>query len=95
MSIGHRTKTVRRHGHRCRYNAGVVDSIATIDLRKVWNKYVACGYTSLRLGIDGLAVIVTQQFAGQLKEESLFLVRSYEPGEFVRQIPEQTRRKKA
>ena len=28
-------------------------------------------------------------------EASLFLVRSYEPGEFVRQIPEQNRRKKA
>lgn len=31
------------------------------------------GYTDLRRGIDGLAAIVTQQYAGQLSEESLFL----------------------
>ena len=44
-----------------------------IDLSKVKNYYVACGYTDLRRGIDGLAAIVTQQYAGQLSEESLFL----------------------
>ena len=44
-----------------------------IDLSKVRNYYVACGYTDLRRGIDGLAAIVTQQYAGQLSEESLFL----------------------
>ena len=32
-----------------------------IDLSKVRNYYVACGYTDLRLGIDGLAAVVTQQ----------------------------------
>ncbi|WP_442863025.1 IS66 family insertion sequence element accessory protein TnpB, partial [Agathobaculum sp.] len=37
-----------------------------IDLSKVRNYYVACGYTDLRRGIDGLAAIVTQQYAGQL-----------------------------
>lgn len=35
--------------------------------------YIACGYTDLRLGIDGLAAVVTQQYGGQLNEESLFL----------------------
>ena len=30
-----------------------------IDLSKVKNYYVACGYTDLRRGIDGLAAIVT------------------------------------
>ena len=40
-----------------------------IDLSKVRNYYMACGYTDLRRGIDGLAAIVTQQYAGQLSEE--------------------------
>ena len=44
-----------------------------IELRKVRKYYVACGYTDLRLGIDGLAEIVTQQKGVKLDEESLFL----------------------
>ena len=44
-----------------------------IDLSKVQNYYVACGYTDLRRGIDGLAAIVSQQYGGHLSEESLFL----------------------
>lgn len=44
-----------------------------MDLSKVRNYYIACGYTDLRLGIDGLAAVVTQQYGGQLDEESLFL----------------------
>ena len=44
-----------------------------IDLTKVRNYYVACGYTDLRLGIDGLAAVVTQQYGSRLDEESLFL----------------------
>ena len=44
-----------------------------IDLSKVQNYYVACGYTDLRRGIDGLASIIIQQYGGQLDEESLFL----------------------
>ena len=35
-----------------------------IDLSKVRKYYVACGYTDLRLGIDGLASYVVQQEAG-------------------------------
>ena len=35
--------------------------------------FIACGYTDLRLGIDGLVAVVTQQYDGQLNEESLFL----------------------
>ena len=42
-------------------------------LTKVRSYYTACGYTGLRLGIDGLAAVVTQQYGGQLNEESLFL----------------------
>ena len=44
-----------------------------MDLSKVRSSYIACGYTDLRLGIDGLAAVVTQQYGGQLNEESLFL----------------------
>ena len=43
-----------------------------IDLGKVRSYYVACGYTDLRCGIDGLAAIVTQQYGKSLDEESLF-----------------------
>ena len=44
-----------------------------IDLSHVRRYYVACGYTDLRRGIDGLAAIVTQQYGSRLDEESLFL----------------------
>lgn len=44
-----------------------------IDLSQVQNYYIACGYTDLRRGIDGLAGIVMQQFGTELDEESLFL----------------------
>ena len=44
-----------------------------IDLTKVRN-YIACGYTDLRLGIDGLAAVVTQQYGSHLDEESLVLL---------------------
>ena len=44
-----------------------------IDLSKVRKYYVACGYTDLRCGIDGLAAIVSQQYGKALDEESLFL----------------------
>ena len=44
-----------------------------IDLSRVSKYYVACGYTDLRRGIDGLAAIVTQQFGKELREDSLFL----------------------
>ena len=33
-----------------------------IDLSRVRNYYVACGYTDLRRGIDGLAAIVMTQY---------------------------------
>ena len=44
-----------------------------LDLSRVQNYYVACGYTDLRCGIDGLAAIVKQQHGKALDEESLFL----------------------
>ena len=44
-----------------------------IDLSGVKNYYVACGYTDLRRGIDGLVAIVAGQFGKSIDEESLFL----------------------
>ena len=44
-----------------------------IDLTKVRNFYIACGYTDLRFGIDGLAAVVKQQYGSHFDEESLFL----------------------
>jgi transposase len=44
-----------------------------IDLSRVKDYYVACGYTDLRRGIDGLAAIVTQQYGRDMDEDSLFL----------------------
>ena len=44
-----------------------------MDLSKVRSYYIACGYTDLRLGIDGLAAVVMQQYGSHLDEESLFL----------------------
>lgn len=47
-----------------------------IDLTKARNYYVACSYTDIRLGIDGLAAVVSQQYGSHLDEESLFLFSS-------------------
>jgi len=44
-----------------------------IDLSRVSKYYVACGYTDLRRGIEGLAAMVTQQYGKELREDSLFL----------------------
>ena len=46
---------------------------AMLDLSRVKNYYVACGYTDIRRGIDGLAEIVMRQYGTELDEESLFL----------------------
>ena len=44
-----------------------------IDPSRVSKYYVACRYTDLRRGIDGLAAMVIQQFWQELREDSLFL----------------------
>ncbi len=44
-----------------------------VDLSRVTNYYVACGYTDLRRGIEGLATIVMLQYGKEMKEDSLFL----------------------
>ena len=43
--------------------AGTADllySVTMIDLSKVCNFYIACGYTGLRCGIERLAAVVAQ-----------------------------------
>ena len=44
-----------------------------IDLSNIKNYYIACGYTDLRRGIDGLAQIVMMQYGYEIDENSLFL----------------------
>jgi Transposase and inactivated derivatives len=44
-----------------------------IDLSQVEDYYIACGYTDLRRGIDGLIAVVVQQFSTQIDENSIFL----------------------
>jgi len=46
---------------------------AMIDLSSIKNYYIACGYTDLRQGIDGLAQIVTLQYGFEINENSLSL----------------------
>lgn len=43
------------------------------DIRKVEHIYIACGYTDLRRGIDGLAQIVQNRFSLDPCSNSLFL----------------------
>ena len=43
------------------------------DISKAQNIYVACGYTDLRKGIDGLAALVQQRFELDPFSDSLFL----------------------
>ena len=43
------------------------------DISRVDHIYLACGYTDLRRGIDGLAQIVQQQFELDPFSNSLFL----------------------
>ena len=62
-----------RGGYERSFCIAPLHSVAMIDLSKVRNYYVACGYTDLRLGIDGLAAVVTQQYGSHFNEESLFL----------------------
>lgn len=44
-----------------------------IDFSRVRNYYIACGYTDMRLQIDGLIAMIQLQFGCNLDEESLFL----------------------
>ena len=56
----------------CR-SRGILFEAAMIDLSSIKKYYIACGYTDLRRGIDGLAQIVTLQYGYEINENSLFL----------------------
>lgn len=64
------TSEYQSRGCRCR---GIVFEAAMLDLSNINNYYIACGYTDLRRGIDGLAQIVTLQYGYEINENSLFL----------------------
>ena len=51
-----------------------------MDLTKVRSYYLACGYTDLRLGIDGLATVVTQQLRVPEQPRAVGLHRAYMVG---------------
>lgn len=70
---GSGTDAASRDGHRSNSGSSSFAAAAMMDLSRVSKYYVACGYTDLRRGIDGLAAIVTQQFGQELREDSLFL----------------------
>ncbi len=70
---GSGTDAAGRDGHGGSGSGATVGAAAMIDLRQVSKYYVACGYTDLRRGIDGLAAMVTQQYGKELREDSLFL----------------------
>lgn len=44
-----------------------------LDVTRAEHVYLACGYTDLRLGIDGLAAMVQQRFQLDPFSDSLFL----------------------
>ena len=73
FNTGRRTKTACRCGYRCGCSTAPFTADSMIDLTKVSNYYIACGYTDLPLDIDGLAAVVTQQYGSHLDEESMFL----------------------
>ena len=43
------------------------------DFNCAWPVYIACGYTDLRRGIDGLAGIVQAEFQMEPFQQALFL----------------------
>lgn len=44
-----------------------------INLRQPSHVYIVCGKTDLRKGIDGLAIVVAENFGMELYDHSLFL----------------------
>lgn len=69
MNIGHRIKSACWGRYRCGCHVAPLHSVPMIDLAKVRNYYISCGYTDLSLGIDGLAAVVTQQYGSHMDEK--------------------------
>ena len=59
---------IPQHRRLCSGYCGMLNDFAGAD-----RVYIACGYTDLRLGIDGLAALVKRQFALDPVENCLFL----------------------
>lgn len=57
-----------RGGYGCCRRTSVFPSGTMINLSKILNYYITCGYIDLRLGPDGLAAVVTQQYGNHLGE---------------------------
>ena len=45
----------------------------TLDLSRIGTVYIACGYSDLRRGINGLVAQVQQQFRLEAREQAVFL----------------------
>ena len=45
----------------------------TLDLSEIGNVYIACGYTDMRRGINGLVGQIQQQFRLDAREQTVFL----------------------
>ena len=63
---------MQRNPKNCQ-GSGIFPEAAMIDLSNIKNYYIACGYTDLRRGIDGLAQIIVLQYGCEIDENSLFL----------------------
>lgn len=47
--------------------------MSTLDLTRIGMVYIACGYTDMRRGINGLAAQVQQQFRTEPRQQAVFL----------------------
>jgi len=45
----------------------------TLDLSRIGKVYIACGYTDMRRGINGLVGQIQQQFRLEVREQAVFL----------------------
>ena len=73
QNIRHNLRDTGEYSSRCCRCRSIFFEAAMIDLSNIKNYYIACGYTDLRRGIDGLAQIVALQYGYEINENSLFL----------------------
>lgn len=48
-------------------------AMRTLDLSRIGKVYIACGYTDMRRGINGLVGQIQQQFRLEVREQAVFL----------------------
>ena len=56
-----------------------------INWRQPSHVYIVCGKTDLRKGIDGLAIVVAENFGMELYDHSLFLFCVYVLADIMKQ----------